>query len=290
MPVTTPTIKITIDGAPVFIKREDLYVAPVTATGAMARAGAPPFAKPRGLVPYLKKLKWEGVKNVAYMDTAISMAGWAISYYAPPLGLNPIILWPGYKDGNRHNMERHIGKCVQLGAEVFYLENPTQLSINWYRARKFISSRFERAVLLPQGLPFRQTILDVAQEVISVPRAAWGGTVVISVGSGTMAAGLITGLMAQEVNQRVVGVLASPKNCAKMEAVIREKASGFLKGAWCKRNLRVVDTGLKYTAVPSSDIAPTFPCCPYYDLKAWAWLRSNLKTLEQPVLFWNIGA
>lgn len=286
MALTTPTTKITLNGVPVFIKREDMYVAPVPRHQGHD-VPPPPFAKPRGLVPRLERLKGEGVVNVAYMDSAVSMSGWAVAYYAPPLGLHPIILWPGYKDGNRLNMEKHIKLCVQLGAEVLYLENPTQQSVNWYRARRFIQERYQSAQILPQGLPFKEAILSVAKEVENVPRAAWGGTVVLSVGGGTNAAGVVTGMMAQGYNQRVVGVLVSPKSQAKMHAMVRDKAQGMLKGAWCARNLTIVDAGWQYHATPT--VTAPFPCNPYYDLKAWAWLLDNLKHLVQPVLFWNIG-
>lgn len=291
MPPITPTEKITIDGVPVFIKREDQYTAPIPTGAIPHKPGAPPpppFAKPRGLVTHLRKLKQQGIKNVGYMDTAISMSGWAVAYYAPLFGLNPIIFVPNYKDGYRYNTARHLGYCIRLGAEVFDLDKPAQISINHHRASKIVLGNYGNAAMLPQGLPFDDTVVSVAKEISLLPKAALGGTIVIAIGSGTMAAGVITGLINNKVKQKVVGVLVSKKDVTKMHRAIMIKAHGIPKFAFMRHHVSIVQGPWDYLDVP--DIKSPFPCNPNYDLKAWAWLMDNVQNLQRPILFWNIGA
>jgi len=289
MPPITPTEKLTVGGVPVFIKRDDLYTAP-TPLGATPPEGAPPppFAKPRGLVPYLSKLKDDGITQVAYMDTSISMSGWAVAYYATMLGLKPYIIFPGYKDGPRHNMAKHIELCTRLGAIVLHLDKPAQSSVNYYRARNMMEADYGRVAMLPQGLPFDETVVSMALAINSIPKPALGGTIVIAVGSGTMAAGVVSGLIHHKIDQTVVGVAVSPKDMQRLYRTIMVKAHGLLKGAWCRKHLSVADKGWEYLATP--DITAPFPCNPNYDLKAWAWLVDNVQSLTRPILFWNIGA
>ena len=84
MPVTTPTIKMALNGVPVYVKREDQYEPPIPLTYTdPVEFPPPPFAKTRGLLPHLQALRERGVETVAYMDTSISMASWGVSYCAP---------------------------------------------------------------------------------------------------------------------------------------------------------------------------------------------------------------
>ena len=291
MPVNTPTIKLQINGVPVYVKREDMYEPPIPLTYTEPAAyPPPPFAKTRGLLPYLQALRERGIKTVAYMDTSISMASWGLSYCAPLADLHAVILFPEYKDGPRHNMEEHIKRCVQLGAEVLYLENPTQLAINWYRAREFVEKQYTDAVLLPQGLPFEETIHSVADEMKNVPQAALGGTIVTAVGSGTMTSGILSGLILHHEVQCVHGILVSEGQIQKTKRKIISRSHGglFKQGVWAPW-LTLYWTGYEYHDVVDHLNIP-FPCNKYYDAKAWGYLLKNIDHIKQPILFWNVGA
>lgn len=294
MAVNTPTELVNVGGVNVWVKREDLYSAPVTPPQnqtPLIDTYPPPFAKPRGLIPYLASLKKGGAEVVAYMDTTISMAGWALAYYAPSLGLHPVVVYPRHKDGVRHNVGYHADMCKALGAEVLFLQGPTQMGVNWYRARKMVTKRYPKAVLLPQGLPFAETVQEVAREVKTVPGEAWGGTVVIAIGSGTMAAGVITGMMEQGHDQNIIGILVSSGNVWKKQTSIQRKVQGLLKGPWVSRYLVLMDNGWKYEEEVVTE--PPFPCNPHYDRKAWHWLVNHIGNdigIARPILFWNIGA
>lgn len=295
MPVNTQTDKLLIRGVEVYVKREDLYQAPLPLYGASDVPTpkdlsfiypVPPFAKMRGLVPRLEELKGAGYRTVGYMDTAISMAGWGISWYARHLGLDACIFYPDYKGGPKHYIEAHIKECARNGAEVLMLENPTQLSINWYRARKILQDTRPSPYLLPQGLPFLETILDVADEVAYLPKAALTGSIVVNVGSGTMAAGIISGLIKFGVARRhIFGIMTSRGSPQKITQKILSKVVGMRFG-W-HNHLHIIDAGYDYE--DKETINTPFPCNAYYDKKAWRWLINNINDIPHPVLFWNIG-
>jgi len=272
------------------VKREDMYEPPIPLTYRHpVDFPPPPFAKTRGLLPYLQKLRERGTRTVAYMDTSISMAGWGLAYCAPLADLQAIVFYPRYKEGPRHNIAEHAKRCTQLGAEVRYLERPAQMSINWYRVKNYLVDNYNDAVLLPQGLPFMETLYSVAEEVNNVPKAALGGTLVVSVGSGTMLAGILTGLNQNNIRQHVHGILVSEGDVvATTHKIISKSCGRMMAGHWWKNYLQLYWTGYKYIDTVEMNIP--FPCNKYYDAKAWRYLAENLHILEKPILFWNIGA
>lgn len=266
-----------------FVKREDLACQPP----------GPPFAKVRGLWPTLIELKRSGIKTVGYMDTTISMAGWGLSYFCSLLDLNAVIFYPE-RPASRpvNNLEHHKKIWLKFGAEIRPINTSrcTRLSMQWYKARSIMAEDYPNSFLLPQGLPCRHTVNAVAQEVRAVGPTYKAGTVVINAGSGVMTAGVLRGLHNYGGMADVIGIMASPKNPAKLRAQILEHAGlaefGFMD--ILSNKLEIIDAGYGYE--DRVDIETPFPCNSFYDKKAWAWMENNFATLKLPVLFWNIGA
>lgn len=276
----TPIKKYQIKGKQVWVKREDLACFPP----------GPPFAKVRGLLPILEELKERGIKTVGYMETDISMAGWGVSYFCQQLNMKAVIFMPAYKEGKRHNQEFQLRKWKEFGAEILPLERPNRLQINFYRARKIFLEKYKDAVMLPQGLPFEQTIQQICGQVKLVPPKQLNGSIVSCLGSGTMAAGILRGCSAMNKWPDYYGILVSPKSAVGMRKRILKMAnlSGGLLGGVLTAKFSVIDYGYEYT-VPENCQCP-FPCNSYYDKKAWKWLLDHIDTLKKPILFWNIGA
>ncbi len=249
----------------VFVKREDLCAPP----------GAPPFSKIRGLVKHLEKLKKQGYKGVAYVETSVSMAGWGIAWACCHMGLDCLIFNPVYKKDpsllrfHRRQWERWGAKLKDIPAG--------RAKVNYYKARKQVPKGYK---LLPLGLPLPETI----SETCSIAESCVGDykSIVICVGSGTIAAGVY---QATAPGQTMHGVLCRTGNVG---AKTKHVASASLFAAITKGRLRLMDLGWEY-AKPCEVPAP-FPCHPYYDAKAWGWLMSNKEEIPGPVLFWNIGS
>jgi len=278
---------------PYYVKREDLCCA----------LPGPPSAKMRGLNLFLEKKKKEGVKEVGYMDTAISMAGWGISYFAQKLNMKAVLYYPEYKDGYRHNQKEYIGKWNEFMAEVIPLQKPGQLSINRNRAKNDFLKKYEHGIWLPKGLELIETIHAVSAEMRKTLEQIRPKTIVISVGSGAMLAGILQGLF--ECNYKIdqiIGCLVTKgvniENkrkkifdlCGFENSTHRQPPLFYSKPCIndVTSDFQIIPTLYEYHEKPQIEIP--FPCNEYYDAKAYEWMIKNIDTLSQPILFWNIGA
>ncbi|MBU0777754.1 PLP-dependent lyase/thiolase [Patescibacteria group bacterium] len=265
----TPIEKYLIEGQEIYVKREDLACLPP----------GPPFAKVRGLYPVLRRLKKEGIKTVGYMETSISMAGWGISYFCKNLGMKAVIFMPQYKDGLRYNQEFQINKWEKFGAEIIPIEKPSRMFINFYRARKILSEKYPSSMMLPQGMPFEETVREVSIQASHI--SSYYKSIICCIGSGAM----IAGILHARLGIPIYGILVSKKGTKIVkEKVLRMSGmDGFIR-----KYLFIIDYGYEYTDL--EEIECPFPCNPYYDRKAWKWLMGNMDKVEKPILFWNIGA
>lgn len=287
----TPVETHHCDNGVFFVKREDLCCRNMK--------GAPPNAKMRGLYLRLQTLKNRGVECVGYMDTAISMAGWGISYFTNELNMRAVIYYPKYKHGYMYNQRAYIPQWEKYGAEIVPLQKPTLHSININISRKDFYTRYSKGVWLENGLPFSETMDEVMAECCYTVNKIQPKTIVCSVGSGVMLAGILKGLVKADYKmEAVVGCLVTNKMGAKKKEKDVLKKAGFMRD---KRLLRmwpllgdyVVDFKIIPTEQAYTDkgvAKKTFPCNPYYDLKALDYMVDNLGNMPKPVLFWNIGA
>ena len=277
----TPIRKYKVGKQEILVKREDLACPPP----------GPPFAKVRGLLPVLKNHQGNGVKVIGYMETTVSMAGWGISYFCKQLGMKSVIFKPVYQDEKpRHEQLFQEKKWKEFGADIISLEKPNRLMINWYRARKILQDKYQHSVMLMQGLPFSETVEEIAKQIVRHKRVFQSvKSLVTCIGSGTMTAGIIKGLDQIDCPVKVYGVIVAQKNLQVMNKKIHRMAGLNLDGFFAaKPKMRLVDAGYVYTQ--KEQVKCPFPCNPYYDRKAWKWLVDNIAILEKPILFWNIGA
>jgi hypothetical protein len=206
-----------------------------------------------------------------------------------------VVWFPKHKDGLRHNVAKHAEKCKALGADVRYLENPTQMSINWYRIRAVLEEEYGNgAKLLPQGLPFDETVNSVEKEADAIPASMLGGTVVMCAGSGVMAAGVARSLIKRSREQDLYGSIETQLVCVPVSSQdkvrLKEKIFSRIKLPFLRSSygmVRVTDDQWAYE--DEAEVDCPFPCSPNYDLKAWKYLVENVGSLKPPILFWNIG-
>jgi 1-aminocyclopropane-1-carboxylate deaminase/D-cysteine desulfhydrase-like pyridoxal-dependent ACC family enzyme len=271
----TPVEVYGMNGQPIFVKREDLCAVPP----------APPFSKIRGLHAYLKGLKDHGIKTVGYVETAISMAGWGVAWCCQDLGLRCLLFDPQYKNKTPKLLQLHREKWKELGAELIP-QQAGRANVNYHRAKKVMPAE---AILLPLGLPLRESVNETHKELertlaFMLPDNR-PSSVVVNVGSGTIAAGLLRGLPDNVALYAIMGRTGSIKN--KL-ATIERKAGCVQGGFFGRPAIKMFDPGWEYTK-PCREEVP-FPCHPYYDAKAWKWLRDNIEQVPEPIMFWNIGS
>jgi len=263
----TPVEYYQIKECPVLVKREDLS----------AISPLPPFSKVRGVYPHMVELKKMGVDTVGYVETSISMAGIAVSVLGQKLGIKVVIFDPQYKQDNEV-LIKHRSKWKEFGAELLPIK-AGMAKVNWNIARKVMKS-YPNSILLPLGLPFKETIEETAKEV---QRTDLTGikSLIVSVGSGTICAGVLKGIGNKGPN--IYGVLCRKGNISKKRKKIF-LGSGVLD---IGIDFILIDMGYEYT--DRVDMEIPFPCNPYYDGKAFKWLVDNIDKTPKPVMFWNIG-
>ena len=262
----------------ILVKREDLSCLPP----------GPPFAKVRGLQKRLEYLKRKGVSIVGYTETNISQAGIGVSWLCQELNMTAVIYCPMYKkpqailNGYRKQWEN-------FGAVI--MEIPAGMAkVNYYICKKKLLEEFgASAIMLPLGLPFKESITAVSEEFkLTLPKIKNIKSVVMCIGSGTMAAGVLKGIYESPLQKiKLYGIL-----CRKSKNIV-EKKKKILMGSETisfisKTDFSVIDMGWEYTQESKSECP--FPTNKYYDLKAWQWLMENKNKIPQPILFWNIGA
>lgn len=270
-----------------YVKREDLA----------CLSPGPPFAKIRGLYKVLVRLKKDGYDTVGYMETAISMAGWGITYLCKHLNMKAVIFYPKYKDGYKYNQERFVEKWKNFGGEVIPLEKPNLLQINAIRAKKIFEKKYKNGMWMKPGLKFNETIYEVEKESKLTIEKLKPKTVVCAIGSGVMITGVLRGIAKSNVVvNKVYGVMVhTGTDPVKMMDYVF-KLGEFKKDGLFGLNLNksvksfeIVSGGYLYHEIPEIALPP-FPCNLYYEMKAYKYLIDHISELEKPILFWNIGA
>lgn len=280
----TPVESYMVKGRLVYVKREDLCC-----------PDGPPFSKMRGVLVELTRMRDNGVNVVAYVETAISMAGWGIAWTCKQLGMECLLYYPELKDPP-DIMLNHWEQWERYGAKLIP-QPPGRIKIRWYIARKmfreYCGKEKKQGELMEVGIPLKESIEGTYREALATPEIQMAKTIVCSVGSGTILSGLVRAVYDRfGKNKPIYGVLTykittQDRGLANKRKAITKKAErpvGGLIGA----DLMLINGGWEYTE-PCRIEAP-FPCHAYYDAKAWAWLVDNVENLQEPILFWNIGS
>lgn len=277
----TPLETHELNGVPILVKREDLC----------CPFPGPSFSKIRGVVAHIQNLP-EEVRTVGVLDTYHSKAGWAVAYVCQALGKECVNFWPRFKADN------YVGgppprpqqrQAAELGATLVDIQ-AGRSAILYHTARKLLASAHPAgSYLMPNALKLPESVTENAAEVVrTADHLPDAGTLVISISSGTVAAGVLLGFAQAGLLDRYNVILHmgySRSQQATLEYI--EKVSGLSLGD----RIKFIDQGYGY-ADAARDASAPFPCNPFYDLKAWKWLSDpvNLASVHpRPIVFWNIG-
>ena len=273
----TPLEVHNLRGVPVIVKREDLC----------APLPGPSFSKIRGVVAHIKN-RPESVIGV--LDTYHSKAGHAVAYVCHHLGRQCVDFWPRYKkDGNADAPRIQQQRARQLGAKLVDLP-AGRSAVLYHGARKHLREHFPDSYLMPNALKLPESITENAAEVLrTAPDLPGQGTLILSISSGTVAAGVLLGFQQAGIldGYDVILHMGYSRSQEATRSYIERAA-----GVQLTERVRFVDEGYGYADAAPQGVSVPFPCNRYYDLKAWNWLtrEENLEPLaRKPIVFWNIG-
>lgn len=261
----TPLERYSVGKGEAWVKRDDLF----------AKWPAPPLGKLRGARTLLRRIYREGVRLVGCWDTRISALGQGIAVCASELPSLRVIV--AYPDSRGSMIPEPLQIARELGAEVLPVK-AARVSISFAEARQRVEDR--GGVLLPFGLDCMESVAAIQEEAAKIPdQAIYGGTVVVSCGSGVTLAGLISGLGHRP--SRYIGV-----SSGRSVGMIQRCLSKYVE--YCLDYVDIIPANYAYAEQPA--ISCPFPSHPNYDLKAWDYLQRNFRSLRRPILFWNVGA
>ena len=137
--------------------------------------------------------------------------------------------------------------------------------------------------MMPNALKLSESVAETALEVFDhtpekllVPEATW----CISMSSGTIAAGVVKGLLLRKADVNLVLHMGYSRSKDESKRYITEMAGG-----WMPRTI-FVDQGFAYR--DAVEIKLPFPCNAHYDAKLAQWLADS-PPLSKPVVMWNVG-
>ena len=266
----TPIEEVHIPGSfrTIHVKREDLC------------CGGPAFSKMRGVAAHLSN---RPETFIGVLDTFHSKAGWGVSYLLEDMDKKAVVFYPVYKgDKGLRYPQFQASLC---GARIVGID-AGRSCILYHKARKMLAEYSPDSYLLPNGLKCPETVAETAREVYAVPDTFMENTTwVISMSSGTVAAGVIRGLIERRANVEIYLHMGYSRSLRGAHLYISE-----MVGSPLPVSVKFVDE--KYEYKQGIKYECPFPCNPFYDLKAWRWLMNNHNNInhKNKIMFWNIGA
>jgi threonine dehydratase len=256
----------------VWVKREDLSCG----------EPGPPFSKMRGVIEHIAA---RPEKVFGVLDTYHSKAGWAVAYACKKLRRKCINFYPVYKaDGLDAPLRAPQVRSQKLGAQLCPV--PAGRSFILYnQARAQLKEMSPGAYLMPNALKLAESIEATAHEVEASAkqiRRVRIAHVIVSISSGTIAAGVLIGLD----RIKTYPTIWLHEGYSREERLVLQYLAE--SGVPVDRfKIEIVDEGYAYKDTAPEEVTAPFPCNKWYDLKAWAWLKE--RDLGGPTLFWNVG-
>lgn len=244
---------------------------------------APNNSKIRGLSLILQKLKEDGIKTVASQDTRISRIGWGVSYLCKHMDLIHYNFYPEHpKIPFYQKMSAHFGgKIIPL--------HGTFSSGFRAMAKRWLAKNQIEAYFLPIGMSSEESVYATSLALCELDLNILGGSIVVSISSGTIATGVAYGCLRANHRTKIYGVLSSSfgNRMNKIQRLLSSTEQKYSEILYHKHNLELIN--LKYKYRQQEPLAPPFPCDLYLDRKAWKFLVDNVEKLPEPIVFWNIG-
>lgn len=245
-----------------FVKREDLA----------CPFPGPAFSKTRGVFAHLLN---RPERYIGALDARHSRNGHATAWACKILGKKCYTFFTSYAKapGPRENQLLAAG----LGSELHPLAG-TYAAIQHVRASRIMEDTGD-GYMLPIGLRVPEMVTATAEEARLIDHEFdW---VILPAASGTIAAGVIQGMRATAA--RFIVYLSYKRDLSKTLRYFGDLlGQGFLDD-----KVEFIHSDYEYKDAAEPGPTPTWPCCEYYELKAFRWWLQNRR--RGKTLFWNAG-
>ncbi len=256
-----------------WVKREDLSCA------------APPFSKTRGVFAHVRSRPEE---FIGVLDTYHSQGGWAVARACQSLNKKCINFYPIRKADRDKPLQPQQIASRELGAKMVPLP-AGRSAILYHNARRVLAEMTgQRGVcyMMPNALKLPEMVEETAEEVQRT-LTTWTREpkhVIISISSGTIAAGVIKGFRGIGYDPHFI---LHQGYSRPREATLKYISH---MGGINPRNITLIDEGYSYGDVARGVIKlPPWPSNKFYDLKAFQWWIMKGREEFGEALLWNIG-
>lgn len=278
-----------------WVKREDLCC-----------PGGPNFSKTRGVYAHVKN---RDEKIIGVLDTSHSQGGWAVARACEQLGKVCYDFFPVTKAQRESQGEGEPFpyRAPQRGARehgaILYPLQAGRSAVLYHQARAYMSNLYG-GYMMPNALKLPEMISETVAEVLRTPLPPVG-LVVISASSGTIAAGVISGLCQKGYTGGIVVHQGYSRSAAAIRGYMskmvaeysnreffagRHPAAGEPGHIFWREDFDLVDENYAYADTAMPGVAAPFPCNEHYDLKALRWWRDSPHQYRgTETLLWNIG-
>lgn len=265
------------------VKREDLSCPPP----------GPPFSKTRGVYAHIAK---RPEKVIGVLDTYHSQGGHAVAAACNLLGKKCVNYYPEYKYEPGHRAPQQCSR--ELGANLFGLP-AGRSAVLYHRAKAHLATYYENHYMMPNALKLIEMVDETAKEVLTTLEDyrkvddLLKRPILISVSSGTIAAGVIKGYAEycsknkNEFPSFLLHMGYSRSRFALLKYI--QQKHGVEGIPLAKINLIDEYYSYKDTSKHISKPIPDWSCNPYYDLKAFHWWITDGRGVYREAFMWNIG-
>lgn len=266
------------------VKREDLCCPPP----------GPSFSKTRGVFAHIAA---RPEKVIGVLDTHHSQGGHAVAAACRLLGKQCVNFFPIRKADIHKPLQSQQEASEILGAKLVPLQ-AGRSAILYHAARKMLPDVYgPDCYMMPNALKLPEMVYETAIEARRTYQSVYSdfgpiNNVIISISSGTIAAGVIEGLCEAAIVmiERLPHFILHQGYDRSSEAVFKYLASCTPLFNPRRASITLINEGYSYgdRAVAGPD--PKWPCNQFYDLKAFRWwLREGRGQYSGQTLFWNIG-
>jgi 1-aminocyclopropane-1-carboxylate deaminase/D-cysteine desulfhydrase-like pyridoxal-dependent ACC family enzyme len=242
----------------------------------------PPLAKIRGLYRFVETRKSFSVFGI--LDGRHSRNGWALARACKALGKKARVYWPMRVSETPEDRGPTRDAAARLGAETVGIQ-AGRSAVVFAAARRDLAEAYPNSFMVPNAVKIPETVDAHVAEIASQKEELLGiapESLVMSCGSGTIAAGVLSGLFRIGLIPEVHIILGYSQE----EKRLRRYLGSYTQ--FPQTAIRILDAGYSYGS--KEEIVTDFPCCEYYEAKAWSWLMANRDSLPEPILFWNSGS
>lgn len=219
-------------------------------------------------------------KPLVHLSVYGSWTGWTLSKLCPLHGIEYISAYPDSKSYPPELLNR-----IKENGAIMYPLKPNMMALMENKLKGI--NKKTGWQMLPHAFNHPTYVKYMQDKMEEVIKGKDYDHLVIGIGSGVTAAGLIKGFLKYDTwkdivsNKRQVHSITM-SSIASTRKILNKNYAGD------KNNIHIYEPGFDFNDM-MEDYAVPFDCNEFWEKKSWKWLDLNIDKLEGKILFWSLG-